>query len=160
MQIQLYFPNSRNHLSNCSLAVLAKILGSSLIISSWWNKWNVLPFCNALRSSIFSQEFSVSFTRDTCFPGGGTHITRDTCFLGGGTHIIRDMCFPCGWTDISRDKCFLGREHISLGICVSQVEECISLGICVSQVGDHISLLICVSPVSYTHLTLPTKRIV
>ena len=35
MQIQLYFPNSRSHLSNCSLAVLAKILGSSLIISSW-----------------------------------------------------------------------------------------------------------------------------
>ena len=33
-------------------------------------------------------------TRDTCFPGGGTHITRDMCFPGGGTHITRDMCFP------------------------------------------------------------------
>ena len=31
---------------------------------------------------------------------------------GGGTHITRDMCFP-------------GGEHISLGICVSQVGECI-----------------------------------
>ena len=47
--------------------------------------------------------------------------------------------------DITRDMCFLGREHISLGICVSQVGEHISLGICVSQVGEHISLEICVS---------------
>ena len=39
-------------------------------------------------------------------------------------------------------------EHISLGICVSQVGEHISLGICVSQVGEHISLGICVSPVN------------
>ena len=31
--------------------------------------------------------------------------------------------------------CFPGGEHISLGICVSQVGEHISLGICVAQVG-------------------------
>ena len=37
---------------------------------------------------------------------------------------------------ITRDMCFLGREHISLGICVSRVEEHISLGICVSSVGN------------------------
>ena len=40
--------------------------------------------------------------------------------------------------------CFPGREHISLGIRVSQVGDHISLGICVSQVGEHISLGICV----------------
>ena len=44
------------------------------------------------------------------FPGKGTHITRDMCFPGGGTHITRDMCFQ-------------GREHISLGICASQVDK-------------------------------------
>ena len=37
------------------------------------------------------------------------------------------MCF-------TRDMCFPGREHISLGIFVSQVGECISVRICVSQV--------------------------
>ena len=31
--------------------------------------------------------------------------------------------------------CFPGGEHISLGICVSQVGEHISLGICVAQAG-------------------------
>ena len=36
-------------------------------------------------------------------------------------------------------------EHISLGICVSQVGDHISLGICVCYVGKHISLGICVS---------------
>ena len=46
--------------------------------------------------------------RDICFPGRGTQITRDIYFPGRGTHITRDMCFPVG-------------EHISLGICVSQV---------------------------------------
>ena len=55
------------------------------------------------------------------FPRSGTHVTRDMCFPGGGTHITRDMCFPGGGTHITRDMCFLGRENISLGICVSQV---------------------------------------
>ena len=68
-------------------------------------------------------------TRDTCFPGGGTHITRDICFPGGGTHITRDTCFQLG-------------EHISLGIRFSQVGEHISLGIRVSQVVEHMSLLV------------------
>ena len=54
-------------------------------------------------------------TRDTCFPGGGTHITRDTCFPGGGTHITRDTCFPGGGTYISR------------GICISQVSWIIAM---------------------------------
>ena len=53
-------------------------------------------------------------------------------FPGRGTHITRDICFP-------------GGEHISLGICVSQVGKHISLGIYVSQVREHISLGICVS---------------
>ena len=33
---------------SCSLAVLAKILGSSLVNSFSWNMWNVLPLCIAL----------------------------------------------------------------------------------------------------------------
>ena len=45
-------------------------------------------------------------------------------------------------------------EHISLGICVSQVRQHISLGICVSQVGEHISLGICVAQVG----KLPYKK--
>ena len=45
------------------------------------------------------------FTRDMCFPGGGTHITRDMCFPGGGTHITRDMCFLGGGTHrIGQDR--------------------------------------------------------
>ena len=73
-------------------------------------------------------------TRDMCFPVGGTYITRDICFPGRGTHITRDMCFPSGGTHITRDMCYPGREHISLGICVSKVGERISVEICVSQV--------------------------
>ena len=42
------------------------------------------------------------------FTTRGTLIIRDTCLPGGGTHITRDMWFP-------------GKEHISLGISVSQV---------------------------------------
>ena len=56
-----------------------------------------------------------------CFPGEGTHITRETCFPGGGTHITRETCFPGGGIHITRDTCFSGGEHISPGICVSQV---------------------------------------
>ena len=33
---------------SCSLAVLAKIWGSSLVNSSSWNMWNFLPLCIAL----------------------------------------------------------------------------------------------------------------
>ena len=55
-------------------------------------------------------------------------------FSRWGTHITRDMCFPV-W------------EHISLGICVSQVGKHISLGICVSRVKEHILLGICVAQV-------------
>ena len=41
------------------------------------------------------------------------------------------MCFP-GWeTHITRDMCFRGGEPMSLGICVSKLEEHITLGICV-----------------------------
>ena len=44
------------------------------------------------------------------------------------------MCFPARGTHFTRDMCFPGREHISLGICVSQAREHISVGMCVSQV--------------------------
>ena len=60
-------------------------------------------------------------TRDMCFPGRETHITRDICFPGRGTHITSDICFPGRKTHITRDMCFRVGEHISLGICVSQV---------------------------------------
>ena len=75
-----------------------------------------------------------------CFPGWGKRITCDMCFPGGGTHITRDMCFLGRGTHITRDMCFPGGEHISLGICVSQVGDHILLGIRVSQVGERISL--------------------
>ena len=39
-------------------------------------------------------------TRDTCFPGRGTHITRDMCFSGRGTHITKDMCFSGRGTEL------------------------------------------------------------
>ena len=66
-----------------------------------------------------------------CFPGGGTHITRDMCFLGR-EHISLGICASqVGGTHITRDICFPGGEHISLGICVSRMGEHISLGICV-----------------------------
>ena len=77
----------------------------------------------------------------------GTHITRDICFPSRGTHITKDICFPGRGTHLTREMCFPGGEHISLGICVSQVREHISLGIYVSQVGEHISLGIYVSQV-------------
>ena len=54
---------------------------------------------------------------------------------------------------ITRDTCFPGREHISLGICVSHVGEHRSLGIRVSQVGERISLGICVFQVG-EHISL------
>ena len=66
------------------------------------------------------------------FPSWRTHIIRDLSFPGKETHITRDMCFPGRRTHISRDKCWCVGEHISLGICVSQVGEHLSLGICVS----------------------------
>ena len=89
---------------------------------------------------IFFPGGGTHFTRDMCFPGGGTHITRDTCFPGGGTHITRDTCFPGRGIHISRDKYSCAGEHISLGICVSQVGEDIFLYISTSNI-------IC----SYTH---------
>ena len=65
------------------------------------------------------------------FPGRGTHISRICVPPGGGTHITRDMCFP-------------GGEHISLGICVSQLAECISVGIRVLPGrGTHITRDVC-----------------
>ena len=73
-------------------------------------------------------------TRDKCFLGSGTHITRDMCFSGGGTHITREMCFPGGGTHISRDMCFPGRGTHITRVYVSQVGEHMSLVICVSQV--------------------------
>ena len=45
------------------------------------------------------------------------------------------------------------KEHISLGICVSQLGERISLGICVFQVGVHISPGIFVSQMG-SHISL------
>ena len=55
--------------------------------------------------------------------------------------------FPTWETRITRDRCFPGGEHISLGICVSQVGKHISLGICVSRVREHLLLGICVAQV-------------
>ena len=55
------------------------------------------------------------------FPRRGTHITRDICLPGSGTHITGHICFPGRGTHITRDMCFWVGEHISLGICVSQV---------------------------------------
>ena len=49
------------------------------------------------------------------------HVTREMGFMSWETHITRDTCFPGGGTHITRDMCFLGREHLSQGICVSQV---------------------------------------
>ena len=75
------------------------------------------------------------------FPRWGEHISLGICVSQiGGTHIPRVTCFP-------------GREHISLGIRVSQAGEHISLGICVSKVGGHISLGSCVSQVG-EHISL------
>ena len=74
------------------------------------------------------------------FPRKGKTYHKGYGFPGGGTHITRDMCSQ-------------GREHISLGICVSQVGEHISLGISVSHVGEHISLGICVFQVE-EHIVL------
>ena len=75
------------------------------------------------------------------------HISLGRCVSQVGEHILlgtRDMCFP-------------SREHISLGIHVSQVGEHISLGICVSQVVEHISQGICVSQVG-EHISLRTRK--
>ena len=60
------------------------------------------------------------------FRSWGTHITRDMHFLGGETYITRDMCFPGGGTHITSVFCFSAGGHISLEICVSQVEETIN----------------------------------
>ena len=60
------------------------------------------------------------------FRSWGTHITRDRHFLGGETYITRDMCFPGGGTHITSVFCFSAGGHISLEICVSQVEETIN----------------------------------
>ena len=61
-----------------------------------------------------------------------------------GEHISQGICVSQVGKHISLGICVSQvREHISLGICVSHVGQHISLGICVSQVGEHISLGIC-----------------
>lgn len=75
------------------------------------------------------------------FPGWGTHqrvlnvanflksrnlilekISKNKgWFLGRGTLLTRNMCFLVRVTHITRDVFFVGREHISVGMCVSQV---------------------------------------
>ena len=95
----------------------------------------------------------INITSNVCFPGRGTlricvpgqgkhislgicvfltrkHTTSDTCFMGGGTYITRarDTCFLGRRTHITRDMCFSRREHISPGICVSQLNMCFSSG--------------------------------
>ena len=68
------------------------------------------------------------------------------------------------WKKTMRNKSQRVLLRVSLGICVSQVEERISLVICVPLLGKHISLVICVpSPGKHTSLVkcvhLPRKHI-
>ena len=55
VQSNRYSLNNRCHFSNCILAVLAMLLGSSLAIFSSRNVWNVPPFSTALRCTKTTQ---------------------------------------------------------------------------------------------------------
>ena len=91
-------------------------------------------------------------TTDMCFPCGGTHFTRDMCFQGGGTHFTRDMCFPGGGTHFTSNTGFPGRgTNITRDMCFPGGRTHFTSDMCFPGGG---------TPVSYTHLTLPTKRIV
>ena len=58
-------------------------------------------------------------------------------FLGRGTLFTRNMCFLVKVRHITRDVCFVGREHISVGICVSWVRERITGDMCFPGWGTH-----------------------
>ena len=91
------------------------------------------------------------------FPGWGTHqrvlnvanflksrnlilekISKNKgWFLGRGSLLTRNMCFLVRVTHITRDVFFVGREHISVGMCVSWVREHITGDTCFPGWGTH-----------------------